>query len=65
MRYYIVDLAPATLIYISCYPATLGRDLKELQEKFTIESVAPLDMFPQTAEIEVAVNLRHKELVTR
>jgi tRNA/tmRNA/rRNA uracil-C5-methylase (TrmA/RlmC/RlmD family) len=59
VRRAIVDLAPATLIYISCNPATLGRDLKELQEKFTIESVTPLDMFPQTAEIEVAVHLRN------
>jgi len=39
-------------------PATLARDLRELQEKFTIESVTPLDMFPQTAEIEVAVHLQ-------
>jgi 23S rRNA (uracil1939-C5)-methyltransferase len=53
----IVDLAPATLVYVSCNPATLARDLKELQSKFTIKSVTPLDMFPQTAEIEVAVQL--------
>jgi len=58
MRRAIVDLAPATLIYISCDPATLARDLKELRERFTINSVTPLDMFPQTAEIEVAVQLQ-------
>ena len=52
----IVDLAPATLIYISCNPATLARDLKELGDKFKIESVTPLDMFPQTAEIEVVAS---------
>ena len=55
-RRVIVDLAPATLIYVSCNPATLARDLKELSDKFKIESVTPLDMFPQTAEIEVAVS---------
>jgi 23S rRNA (uracil1939-C5)-methyltransferase len=54
----IVDVAPATLIYVSCNPATLARDLKELQNKFTINSVTPLDMFPQTAEIEVTVHLQ-------
>lgn len=59
----IVDLAPATFIYISCNPPTLARDLVELQEKFTIESVTPLDMFPQTAEIEVAVHLQTKSSV--
>jgi tRNA/tmRNA/rRNA uracil-C5-methylase (TrmA/RlmC/RlmD family) len=53
----IVDLAPDTLIYISCDPPTLARDLKEFSKKFTTNSVTPLDMFPQTAEIEVAVHL--------
>jgi 23S rRNA (uracil1939-C5)-methyltransferase len=52
-----LDLAPTTLIYVSCNPATLARDLKELQEKFTIHSVTPLDMFPQTAEIEAVAHL--------
>ncbi len=58
IRKLIIDLAPATLIYVSCNPATLARDLNELQQKFRIDSVTPLDMFPQTAEIEVAVHLR-------
>jgi 23S rRNA (uracil1939-C5)-methyltransferase len=53
----IIDLAPQTLIYVSCNPPTLARDLKELHQKFIIESVTPLDMFPQTAEIEVLVHL--------
>jgi 23S rRNA (uracil1939-C5)-methyltransferase len=57
VREAIVGLAPQTLVYISCNPATLARDLKELRGNFTIESVTPLDMFPQTAEIEVAVHL--------
>ena len=52
----IINLAPSTLIYVSCNPATLARDLRELQEKFTINSVTPLDMFPQTAEIEVVAS---------
>ncbi len=60
VRKTLVGLAPATLIYVSCNPATLARDLSDLQQKFTIESVTPLDMFPQTAEIEVAVHLRPK-----
>ena len=58
VRKAIVDVAPATLIYISCNPPTLARDLRELQEKLALESVTPLDMFPQTAEIEVAAHLR-------
>jgi len=57
VRKAILDLAPTTLIYVSCNSPTLARDLRELQEKFTIDSVTPLDMFPQTAEIEVLVHL--------
>ena len=58
VRNAIVELAPQTFIYVSCKPPTLARDLRELQEKFTIDSVTPLDMFPQTAEIEVVAHLR-------
>jgi 23S rRNA (uracil1939-C5)-methyltransferase len=58
VRETIVDLAPATLIYISCNPATLARDLAELLARFKIQSVTPLDMFPQTAEIEVVAHLQ-------
>jgi 23S rRNA (uracil1939-C5)-methyltransferase len=57
VRKAITDLAPETLIYVSCNPPTLARDLKELQDKFAINSITPLDMFPQTAEIEVVVHL--------
>ena len=58
IRRALVDLASGTLIYVSCNPPTLARDLAELRQRFTIESVTPLDMFPQTAEIEVAVHLK-------
>jgi 23S rRNA (uracil1939-C5)-methyltransferase len=58
VRKIIVELEPMSLIYVSCNPPTLARDLRELQDKFIIESVTPLDMFPQTAEIEVAASLR-------
>jgi len=57
VRTAIIELAPTTLIYVSCNPPTLARDVRELQDKFIIESVTPLDMFPQTAEIEVLVHL--------
>jgi len=61
VRKAITNLAPETLIYVSCNPPTLARDLKELQHRFAINSVTPLDMFPQTAEIEVLAHLEaHK-----
>lgn len=60
VRKAIIDLAPETLLYVSCNPPTLARDLKELQHKFAINSITPLDMFPQTAEIEVVAHLEAK-----
>ncbi|MFN2508524.1 MAG: class I SAM-dependent RNA methyltransferase [Chthoniobacterales bacterium] len=54
----LLDRAPRKVVYVSCNPATLARDLLELKQQFGLVSVTPLDMFPQTAEIEVAVHLR-------
>jgi 23S rRNA (uracil1939-C5)-methyltransferase len=54
----ILEIAPTTLIYVSCNPPTLARDLRNLQKKFVVESVTPLDMFPQTAEIEAVAHLQ-------
>jgi tRNA/tmRNA/rRNA uracil-C5-methylase (TrmA/RlmC/RlmD family) len=56
VREAIENLAPDNFIYVSCNPATLARDLLELKNHFEIRSVTPLDMFPQTAEIEVVVS---------
>ena len=58
IRHAILDSPPRTMIYVSCNPPTLARDLAELQTRFEIVSVTPFDMFPQTAEIEVVVHLR-------
>jgi tRNA/tmRNA/rRNA uracil-C5-methylase (TrmA/RlmC/RlmD family) len=45
------------LIYVSCNPATLARDLARLRSTYKIVTVQPFDMFPQTAEIEIAAVL--------
>ena len=58
VRNTISRLGPETLIYASCNPPTLARDLKELQRRFAIDSITPLDMFPQTAGIEVVAHLQ-------
>jgi len=45
------------LIYISCDPATLARDLKLLNELYEIKKVLPFDMFPHTMHVECIVEL--------
>jgi 23S rRNA (uracil1939-C5)-methyltransferase len=54
------QLRPAQLIYVSCHPATLARDLKMLcaDGAFRLEKVIPLDMFPQTQHVECIADLR-------
>ena len=54
----IMKLAPAHIIYVSCDPATLARDLKSLlSHGYIMQSITPLDMFPQTSHIESVVVL--------
>jgi tRNA/tmRNA/rRNA uracil-C5-methylase (TrmA/RlmC/RlmD family) len=51
---------PAQLIYISCHPATMARDLNILcaDAVFKVAQVVPVDMFPQTAHVECVADLR-------
>jgi tRNA/tmRNA/rRNA uracil-C5-methylase (TrmA/RlmC/RlmD family) len=53
---------PAQVLYISCHPATLARDLNVLCQEgvFELDSVTPLDLFPQTQHIECVADLRRK-----
>ena len=55
-----LESKPKLIVYLSCNPATLARDLKKLTEKYDIDFVQPYDMFPQTANVETLVCLRIK-----
>ena len=52
----VLDVKPQKLLYISCDPATLARDLAMLKG-YQIDAVQPFDMFPQTAHVETLVRL--------
>ncbi len=51
---------PDRIIYVSCDPATLARDLRRLGEAFELSSCHAFDMFPQTAHVETVVTLTRK-----
>ena len=54
----LISLQPPRIIYVSCEPATLGRDLDRLTDSgYRVPAVQPFDMFPQTAEVETAALL--------
>jgi 23S rRNA (uracil1939-C5)-methyltransferase len=64
-RQALVDLAPQQIIYISCDPSTLARDLKYFSEAgYSLQSVHAFDMFPQTAHVETMTVLRRTQRVT-
>lgn len=52
----------ASLFYLSCNPETLLRDLKILQEKWSLIKIAPLDFFPKTSHLEVLTLLVPKNI---
>jgi len=50
--------APPTVVYVSCDPATLARDLNRMEEMYRVESVKSFDLFPQTGHIETVATLK-------
>jgi tRNA/tmRNA/rRNA uracil-C5-methylase (TrmA/RlmC/RlmD family) len=54
------EMKPAQVIYVSCHPATMARDLNVLcaEGVFELARVQPLDMFPQTQHVECVADLR-------
>lgn len=58
----LARMAAERIVYVSCHPATLARDLKLLVAGgYLVESVQPIDLFPQTAHIECVTVLRRAE----
>lgn len=48
----LLGIEPKKIVYVSCNPATLGRDLKIFEEKYEIKKIAICDMFPFTHHVE-------------
>lgn len=58
----LIRLNSPKIIYISCNPATLARDLAKFTEQgYNVKVIQPVDMFPQTYHVECVVELRKKD----
>jgi len=58
----VLDMEPDRIIYVSCNPATLARDLKILckNEEYNLGKIQPVDMFPFTSHVETVVLITRK-----
>lgn len=56
----LLKIHPKKIVYISCNPATLIRDLAKFEEKYDIEKIIPVDLFPYTSHIETVTLLTLK-----
>ena len=57
---YLLNINPKKIVYVSCDPVTLARDLKILMDKYTIKEVSLVNMFPRTEHVETVVKLEKK-----
>ena len=56
-----IKLAPKRIVYISCDPSTLARDVAYLSKSYNVESVQPVDMFPRSFHVETVCALSLKK----
>jgi len=56
----VAEMAPERIVYVSCNPATLARDIFLLKESYEVTEVQPVDMFPHTWHIESVARLEKK-----
>lgn len=56
----VMALAAERVVYISCNPATMARDLGQMAEDYEITEIQPVDMFPHTYHIEAVAKLVHR-----
>jgi len=56
----IMNIKPKRMVYVSCNPSTLAKDLQTLSPLYKIHYIQPVDMFPMTAHVESVTQLELK-----
>jgi len=61
VRQWLNRARPRKLVYVSCNPVTLARDLRDLVSSFTLDDLRLFDFYPQTSHVEAAARLSARE----
>ena len=56
----VLKVLPKQIVYISCNPSTLAKNISDLYSKYRVKEINPIDMFPQTASVESVTILELK-----
>ena len=56
----VLDLSPERIVYVSCNPATLARDLGQMVQAYHLHEIQPVDMFPNTYHVESVARLSRR-----
>ncbi len=54
----VLDMAPERIVYVSCNPSTLARDIALLGENYCVQEIQPVDLFPNTHHVESVSRLK-------
>ncbi len=56
----VLELSPEKIVYVSCNPATMARDIGQMIPDYEVVEIQPVDMFPHTYHIEAVAKLRQR-----
>ncbi|MBW2738840.1 MAG: 23S rRNA (uracil(1939)-C(5))-methyltransferase RlmD, partial [Deltaproteobacteria bacterium] len=61
----VLTLSAKTIVYISCNPATLARDIGIMAQAYEVAEIQPVDMFPHTYHVEAVAKLHFRKTIAR